>query len=171
MARSSAARPPESRNYQERPLWRRLPFGAAQVAGGADTAPEAFFWLRSDHVRRALVSGWLFYYWGRYYPGQADSEFYWSGALAPKFRAVASLGPGYDQSAIRDRPPLVVPRDDGRRYQAAWEELLAMQPRPWFVHLETWNEYFEGSDIAESQEFGRTYIDLTRQFADRFHQS
>jgi Domain of unknown function (DUF4214)/Domain of unknown function (DUF5010) len=127
--------------------------------------------LRSDDVRRALVSGWLFYYWGRYYPGQADSEFYWSGALAPTFRAVASLGPGYDQSAIRDRPPLVVPRDDGRHYQAAWEELLAMQPRPWFVHLETWNEYFEGSDIAESREFGRTYIDLTRAFADRFHQS
>jgi hypothetical protein len=37
------------------------------------------------------------------------------------------------------------------------------------VHLETWNEYFEGTDIADSKEYGRQYIELTRFYADQFH--
>ena len=35
--------------------------------------------------------------------------------------------------------------------------------------VETWNEFSEGSDIAETVEFGRMYINLTRAYADAFH--
>ena len=37
------------------------------------------------------------------------------------------------------------------------------------MHLETWNEFHEGTEICHSREYGRQYIDLTREFADQFH--
>src|SRR5262249_37377839 len=36
------------------------------------------------------------------------------------------------------------------------------------VHIETWNEYHEGTDIAASREYGRQYIELNRKFVDMF---
>jgi len=41
--------------------------------------------------------------------------------------------------------------------------------RPWLVHLETRNEFHEGTEICETREYGRQYIELTRRFADLFH--
>jgi hypothetical protein len=37
------------------------------------------------------------------------------------------------------------------------------------VHIETWNEWHEGTDVAHSREYGRSYIVLTRLFADLWH--
>ncbi|MCY2989379.1 MAG: hypothetical protein NTY19_16105, partial [Planctomycetota bacterium] len=53
----------------------------------------------------------------------------------------------------------------------AWQRLLTREVnnRPWLVHVETWNELHEGTDICQSREYGRKYIDLTREFADQFH--
>ncbi len=34
------------------------------------------------------------------------------------------------------------------------------------VHVETWNEWHEGTDVAHSREYGRNYIVLTKLFAD-----
>jgi hypothetical protein len=53
----------------------------------------------------------------------------------------------------------------------AWERLLAFSPkrRSWLVHIETWNELHEGSEICETRECGRRYIELTRRYADAFH--
>jgi hypothetical protein len=125
--------------------------------------------LRSDEAYRILVSGWFHHYLGALNSGEGDAQYNWGGALHPEFLDVAALGPGYDQSAARDRPTLIVSRDEGNRYRWAWEMLLEMNPRPWLVHLETWNELVEGSDICETREFGRQYINLTRLYADRFH--
>ena len=36
--------------------------------------------------------------------------------------------------------------------------------------LETWNEFHEGTNIAESREHGRQYIELTRKYVDLFKQ-
>jgi hypothetical protein len=36
--------------------------------------------------------------------------------------------------------------------------------------IETWNEFHEGTDIAESKEYGRQYIELTRKYSDLFKQ-
>jgi hypothetical protein len=125
--------------------------------------------LHTDEAYQVLVGTWLQYYLGHYWGGRVDAEYDWGGALAPAFRDVAEFGPGYDQSAARSRPPLVVSRDDGNLYRSNWSTLLAMNPRPWLVDLETWDELIEGSDLCETQEFGRMYIDLTRQYADQFH--
>jgi len=94
-----------------------------------------------------------------------------SAGPAPKLLATAGLGPGYDHSAVPGRAPLVRSRDGGRFYQSAWHQLLRMNPatRPWLVHLETWNEFHEGTEICETREYGRQYIELTRRFADLFH--
>jgi len=107
----------------------------------------------------------------RGWPGRADSEYQWGAALAPKLLQTAGIGPGYDHSAVPGRTPLVRKRDGGRFYEFAWHRLLAMDPktRPWLVHLETWNEFHEGTEICESVEYGRQYIELTRRFAEKFH--
>lgn len=107
----------------------------------------------------------------RGWPGKADSEYEWGGALAPQFLDTAAIGPGYDHSAVPGRTPLVRSREDGQFYQKAWQRLLVKEPdkRPWLVHVETWNEFHEGTDVCESREFGRKYIELTRTFADQFH--
>lgn len=104
------------------------------------------------------------------WPGAADSEYQWGGALAPQFFDTAGLGPGYDHSAVPGRSPLVRQREDGRFYSRAWQRLLAMDPqtRPWLVHVETWNEFHEGTEVCHTAEYGRQYIELTRHFADRF---
>lgn len=105
--------------------------------------------------------------------GEADAVYSWGGAVNGPilFRDVAALGPGYDHSAVPGRQPLIVERKDGRTYIDRWMKVLQLDPktRPWMVHVETWNEWHEGTDIAHSREYGRSYIVLTRLFADLWH--
>ncbi len=92
----------------------------------------------------------------------------WGGALGLKNPGVASLGPGYDHSAVPGREPLVVERDAGAFFSSNWNRFLRKPSS--MVMIETWNEFHEGTDIAESLEYGREYITLNRHFADIFHQ-
>ena len=78
----------------------------------------------------------------------------------------AEIGPGYDHSAVPGRAPLVVPREDGSHYERAWQKVIRAGAK--VVLLETWNEWHEGTDIADSREYGRLYIELTRQYVDRW---
>ncbi|WP_155624087.1 DUF5010 domain-containing protein [Burkholderia territorii] len=116
----------------------------------------------------ALASYALFYYLGRFYPGPFDSTFYWSAAICPTFRGVVSIGPGYSQKNLSSRHPIEVPRENGALYRRNWERILAMDPRPTMVHIETWNEFFEGTAICDSKEYGRQYIELTAEYAKRY---
>jgi len=104
------------------------------------------------------------------WPGQADSTYRWGGAIRPQFLDTAALGPGYDHSAVPGRKPLVRDRENGAFYSRAWEQLLMRNPktRPWLVHVETWNELHEGTEVCHSLECGRQYIELTRKYADMF---
>jgi hypothetical protein len=65
----------------------------------------------------------------------------------------------------------VVDRADGRTYIERWLKVLALNPehRPWMVHVETWNEWHEGTDVSHSREYGRSYIVLTKLFSDMWH--
>jgi len=102
--------------------------------------------------------------------GETDAIYSWGGAVSGPliFRETAALGPGYDHSAVPGRQPLIVERRDGQTYIDRWLQLLALRAenRPWVVHVETWNEWHEGTDVAHSAEYGRSYIVLTRLFAD-----
>lgn len=97
---------------------------------------------------------------------RADDTYAWGGALGLRNPGVASLGPGYDHSAVPDRSPLVVSREDGAFFESQWLAFLR-RPSP-RVLIETWNEFHEGTDIAASREYGRKYIELNRRFADLF---
>ena len=99
---------------------------------------------------------------------KADSKVAWGGALGLKNPGVASLGPGYDHSAVPGRAPLVVKREAGAFYENNWTQFLRHPSN--FVMVETWNEFHEGTDVAASKEYGRRYIELTRKYADRFKQ-
>ncbi|MEK7677810.1 MAG: DUF5010 domain-containing protein [Verrucomicrobiota bacterium] len=99
---------------------------------------------------------------------KADNTCAWGGALGLKNPGIASLGPGYDHSAVPGRERLVVPREGGKFYEENWLRFLR-RPSP-FVMLETWNEFHEGTDICESKEYGRKFIELTRKYADLFKQ-
>lgn len=105
------------------------------------------------------------------WPGDADADYAWGGALGLRLHSVASLGPGYDHHAVPGRAPLVVPREDGAFYRRSWERFLRLDPgrRPPILMVETWNELHEGTDIAHTKEYGRMYIELTAGYARRFH--
>jgi len=89
----------------------------------------------------------------------------------PQLRETAGVGPGYDHSAVPGRTPLVRERRGGDFYRWSWEKLLALDPatRASLVHVETWNEFHEGTDVCHSKEYGRQYTELTRRYADLFH--
>jgi hypothetical protein len=105
--------------------------------------------------------------------GEADTTYSWGGAVSGPiiFKDVIALGPGYDHSAVPGRRPLIVDRKDGGTYIDRWTKVLQLDPkmRPWMVHVETWNEWHEGTDIADSREHGRAYIVLTRLFSEMWH--
>src|SRR6185369_15999530 len=97
---------------------------------------------------------------------KSDNTVAWGGALGLKNPGVASLGPGYDHSAVPGRNPLIVKREDGKFYETNWLKLLRRPSN--FVMVETWNEFHEGTDVCESKEYGRQYIDLTKKYAQLF---
>lgn len=99
---------------------------------------------------------------------KADGDCAWGGALGLKRAGICDLGPGYDHSAVPGRKPLVVKRDGGKFYEANWLKFLR-HPTD-FVMLETWSEFHEGTEICESKEYGRQYIDLTRKYTRLFKQ-
>jgi hypothetical protein len=74
------------------------------------------------------------------------------------------IGPGYDDSPVPDRTTPTRDRLAGGYYAASW--LLALQARPQLIILETWSELHEGTDICETSEDGRYYIELTRRYSD-----
>ena len=95
-----------------------------------------------------------------------EDVYAWGGALGLKNPGVASLGPGYDHSAVPGREPLVVAREGGAFFERNWIRFLR-RPTRW-VFIETWNEFHEGTEIAASLEYGREYIRLNRKYADLF---
>ncbi len=97
---------------------------------------------------------------------KGDGTCAWGGALAFRNPGIGELGPGYDHSAVPGRKPLVRDREGGKFYEESWRKFLRRPTN--FVMIETWNEFHEGTDIAESREYGRQYIELTRKYADRF---
>ena len=99
---------------------------------------------------------------------KGDSTCAWGGALSMMNPGIGEIGPGYDHSAVPGRTPLVREREGGKFYEESWLKFLRRPSN--FVMIETWNEFHEGTDIAESREYGRQYIGLTRKYSDLFKQ-
>lgn len=76
--------------------------------------------------------------------------------------------PGYDDRKIR-RPGYLVPRGDGSFYRSTWNAIREADAE-WAL-ICTFNEWYEGSEIEPSREFGASYLDQTRQEARAFKSS
>src|SRR5215831_8828016 len=83
---------------------------------------------------------------------------------------VAEVGPGFKNTQYctggAERNCFDVDREGGARYERSLQEAIASGRR--IVAVETWNEFSEGTDIQETVETGRKYIDLTRKYVDQF---
>lgn len=142
----------------------RTAFLRTLEADGREAAIREF--LQRDEVLQAIACDWFFTYYHWWNPGPAEARFYWSGAIAPTIREVATIGPGYDQSALGTRHAIVQPRRNGERYREMWTWLTRMDPVPPIIHIETWNEFFEGTNVGRTAEFGDQYIAITAEFVE-----
>jgi hypothetical protein len=91
------------------------------------------------------------------------------GAFYPSPRGipVGAVSPGfYNIGALPQQEPKYKERSF-QRYMDEWKSLIYSSTA--WVHVETWNELHEGTDIAWSQEYGYAWIDATRQMTDLFH--
>jgi hypothetical protein len=86
----------------------------------------------------------------------------------PSF-TVAQVGPGFcnTQFGAPGAPDrFCVDREDGNYYRRQLERALGGHHQ--ILAVETWNELGEQSGILETLEHGRLYLDLTRQYVDRW---
>src|SRR5690606_22495142 len=65
--------------------------------------------------------------------------------------------PGYDDSNIGRPSPTVAPREGGRLYDTLWEQ--AINARPQWILITSFNEWHEGSEIEPSFEDGYFYLE------------
>jgi hypothetical protein len=92
------------------------------------------------------------------------------GAVNPQGRGTipcAAVSPGYyNLGAIAGQTPLYKARNF-TRYQQEWRQVMDLGAA--WVHVETWNELHEGTNVAWTQEYGWDWIDATRAMTDEFH--
>lgn len=98
----------------------------------------------------------------------SDGQYRWGAAFyGPQvYGDVAAVGPGYNDSNVAGRITPIRMREDGNFYRWSWLQILQSSPR--IVHVETWNEMFEATEICASYEYGRQYIDLTAHYIAHF---
>jgi hypothetical protein len=80
----------------------------------------------------------------------------------------ATVQPGYDDTLLPGREGLVQDREDGAFYRTTFE--AAIQSDPDFIFITTWNEWWEHTYIEPSESFGDLYLQITREYAERWKQ-
>jgi len=105
---------------------------------------------------------------------RSDGLYGWGAAPSgynadPKF-TVAEVGPGFRNTAYCTGGPAKncfdIDRQNGAFYERQLQQAVAGPHN--ILAVETWNEFSEGTDVAETVQYERRYIQLTRQYADRF---
>ncbi len=95
----------------------------------------------------------------RYYPLLMDNP------VAKIF--AATVQPGYDDRLLPDRGGgQVQERMDGDTYRATFEAALASDPD--WIFITSWNEWWETTQIEPSQTYGDLYLQITREYVDRW---
>ena len=100
---------------------------------------------------------------------KTDMQYGWGAAFGPILLKVASVGPGFENEGAVNcygEPPLHRDRLGGFAYQDDWQQ--AMRSGSNTVMVETWNELHEGTEICDTKETGRLYLNLTRKYARIF---
>lgn len=100
---------------------------------------------------------------------ETDMEYGWGAALGPVLRDVSAIGPGFNnEGAVRCYGQSSLNRDrlGGLAYTEDWERALRAGSN--IVVIETWNELHEGTEICETDELGRLYIQITANYSRIF---
>jgi hypothetical protein len=107
-------------------------------------------------------------------PVSSDGLYAWGAApfgynTAPEL-TIAQVGPGFKNTQYctggPERNCFDVDRAGGRWYEDQLRQAALSGRR--VLAVETWNEFAEGTDVQETVETGRQYIDLTRKYVDQF---
>lgn len=106
-------------------------------------------------------------------PLRYDASVHFGGAIVPNTTSqVTSIGPGYDNRGVI-LPVIdsytVVDRNQGVTYRSAFGQALRCSA-PWLA-IETWNEFHEATEVAETMNHGREYIEMTREFTRLFKEA
>ncbi|MBI3969660.1 MAG: DUF5010 domain-containing protein [Chloroflexi bacterium] len=103
---------------------------------------------------------------------RTEGLYLWGAAVSgfnedPIF-TVAQVGPGFCNTQFAGSGPnrFCVDREDGNVYRRQLEH--ALRHRHQILAIETWNELGESSGIVETLEHGRLYLDITRDYVDRW---
>ncbi|HNP71975.1 MAG TPA: glycoside hydrolase family 99-like domain-containing protein [Kouleothrix sp.] len=78
---------------------------------------------------------------------------------------IATVMPGYDDIKIRNGHRR--DRANGDYYRGTWQ--TAIDRNAAGVIVTSWNEFFEGSHIEPSQQYGDLYLRLTKEWSDKYH--
>jgi hypothetical protein len=94
--------------------------------------------------------------------------FAWASALDGPLveQQTVAVGPGYDDRHLAGRVGYVRDREDGSTFERDLR-VAALSGAPWLL-LETWNEQWESTAVAETAELGRRYIEIARAHVDLF---
>src|SRR5439155_20034150 len=108
-------------------------------------------------------------------PGPLTSDGLYAWGAAPfgfntsSELAIAQVGPGFKNTQYctggAERNCFAIDREGGARYER--DLLQAVASGRHILAVETWNEFSEGTDVQETVETGRQYIDLTRHYVDQ----
>ncbi len=79
----------------------------------------------------------------------------------------AGVLPGYNDTRVPGRVgTYIVQRSSGATYSASWAGAIASSPD--WVTITSFNEWFEGSMIEPSATYGDLYLNLTKQYTQRW---
>ncbi len=107
-------------------------------------------------------------------PVTSDGLYSWGAAPfgfnpSPEL-TIAEVGPGFKNTQYctggPERNCFDIDRQGGAWYESQLQQAVASGRH--ILAAETWNEFSEGTDIQETVETGRQYIDLTRRYVDLF---
>lgn len=73
-----------------------------------------------------------------------------SGPIATAVVQPGAEGPG----------TILVPRRTGKTFRESWEAAVGAKAT-WLI-IDSWNDWVRGTEIAQSRQYGNTYLDLTR---------
>jgi len=79
---------------------------------------------------------------------------------------IATVQPGYDDRLIPGREGFYQDRRDGQFYRTTFEAALKSEPD--WIFITSWNEWPEHTYIEPSELYGDLYLQITREFADKW---
>jgi PKD repeat protein len=99
-----------------------------------------------------------------------ENSYGWGSALyGPMLGGIASIGPGFNDTGYIPYiggSARIKDREDGQYYIDSWKTAIDSGRR--IIVIETWNELGEATEICNSREYGRKYIDITRDYVNLF---